>query len=597
MNKKLLMLGVLVLAAVMVLWSCNNDINGVMKPNQRPSIGITNIDYYDSLFTFNAVIDWYGIDPDGQVVSYYYIVKLSTEVGDSSEAYSYMEDVLSQSSIEEWTQTEETAATIQMLASPNETDTLYQYVFFTCQDDEGAFSDTLFYALYRVNRLPQTYIGLLPGNFNKQTSDTTTYTLPVWSLPDTNSLWSGLTLTWSSGDTLDFPDGAPDFEYRWEIYGPYDTTHFSYTDSLIDLTYDDITDDSLYVQSCSDAEAGYVFGTDVDNCDNIWVWDKTITFTGLPTGCYIMVVTARDDALVPDDSPAWGKFVVIEPDWISKPDQVRDIIVVQATQFNTGTTRGWPSDSIMVDSTLEYFPSLLMEFYSGMIEGAGEYTYDIYGDPAMGRNTDAQFPTMYDLAHYRMVLIDDLDYLKNELASVDDDEFVPFLMDYLSVGGQAWVIGRQSFLLGNGQFDGFADFAANSLAYSYFDLSAAIYATMDFAGDSAEFIGATAVVSDFGFSDLPIDPVKTGYLDQYGINKVEVFERNSVNSHTLFTYNAANPDTMVEFQYRPCAVVYQPNNQVYKTSYFSFPLYLMDNSEGQVQTVFDVMLSWFLDEN
>jgi len=83
---------------------------------------------------------------------------------------------------------------------------------------------------------------------------------------------------------------------------------------------------------------------------------------------------------------------------------------------------------------------------------------------------------------------------------------------------------------------------------------------------------------------------------QIGITKVEGLARYSTVSKTIFVYNAINPDTSTQHG-RPIAVRYYPDNGIFKTSYFSFPLYLMDNSEGQVQQVFDVMLSWFLNED
>jgi hypothetical protein len=592
MNKILLMLGVLVLAAMIALPGCAPDkLQGTLKENQRPTIDVTNIHYNDSLFTFNAVINWYGIDPDGQVIHYYYIVKDSATVGTDPD--SYLANTLSQSEITDWTQTDETAATIQMLASDSETDTLNQYVFFTCEDNDGAFSDTLYYALYRVNRIPQTYISLLPGNFTNPGNDTI-YTVPVWSLPDTNSLWTGLSFTWNGEDTLDFPSGSPDFQYTWEIYGPYDTANYSYDDSTVHLGVDDLDPDSLYIVSCADADKGYVLASQADHCHERWVWNKAAVVTNLPTGCYIAVVTVRDDAEVPDDTPAWGSFIVIEPDWTNNSPNLKDIVVVQSTQYTPGHNHGWVPQEVTINDSTYSFPDINMAFYSAMIESAGDYEYDIYGVPALGGNTKTDFPTMYDLAHYRMIIVDDADYLKIELGETDQHPFVPVLMGYLTAGGKVWVIGRQC-LYGNSNQPqgGYFDFDATSLGYLYFDLSAVRFAPINIATEYGEFVGATSVYGNF--PSLNVDNDKAfGYFNQYGINKVEALLRNGTHSTTLYTYNAANPDTMALFEAMPCAVRYYPTNHVFKSSYFSFPLILLDDSDGQVRAIFDDMLYWFL---
>ena len=105
--------------------------------------------------------------------------------------------------------------------------------------------------------------------------------------------------------------------------------------------------------------------------------------------------------------------------------------------------------------------------------------------------------------------------------------------------------------------------------------------------DSAEFVGAFSVYDGYEFEGITIDPEKTGMLRQYGLNKIAAFSRNSVQSKTLFTYHAVQPDTMANFEYRPCALRYAPEHGVFKTSYFAFPLLMMDNSEGKVQAIFE----------
>lgn len=602
MNRKLgLLFAILVLASAIIFFSCAPEkLGGSLKENLPPEISFTNIPYNDSVFTSNALVYWYGEDSDGQVTKYYYIIKEAVDIG--AEPAVYINTVLDTLSLDQWIETTNTSVSIQMYAADNEADTLHQYLFVKCQDDAGSFSEIIYYSLFRLNRLPQTYLQLLPGNYTVRNPDSTytTFTDPVWSLPDTNALWRGLTITWSGDDTLDFPDGAPDFQYEWKLYGPYDISHFDTTSHLIDITLDGVSDDSIYAMSCADNLSDIYYplpGEGSAGCENPWVWSKTTTLTNLPAGCYLFSATARDDALVPDTSAAWGTFAVVMPVWIQHPEQARDIALIRATQYRNYNPTRFPGRPYFYNADgTAYYPDSLLNFYIEMIIGAGFDSLDatdIFG--STGTLADSDYPSIFELAKHRMIIFDDMDWHGRELGPNGTGPFINPLNAYLAAGGKAWVIGRQSFDPMGGGDPGLADFDGTSLAFNFFDLSSGIYAQPSDTGDTeAEFIGAAAIYG--GYSDLVISPERTLQMGQYGLNKVEALVRYSVHSTTLFTYRAANPDTMQAFQLMPCAVRYYPENHVYKTSYFSFPLYMMDNSEGQIQAVFTDMLHWFLEE-
>jgi hypothetical protein len=460
----------------------------------------------------------------------------------------------------------------------------------------------MYYSLYRINRLPQTYLGSLPGNYTQPSSDTTFFMVPVWSLADTNALWPGLSISWTSDDSLDFPNGAPDFEYTWKLYRPFPTDYYDPDIDSININLDDVSDEDICIMSCADNDRGRYMppsGEGSAGCDNPWVLDKSTTFVGLQTGCYLFSVIARDDALVPSPQPSWGKFIVYMPTWQSNPEEARDIMLLRATEYISfdAYRRGRP---VITDQTgTPYYPDSLFNFYFDMIGTAGYDidSSDVYG--GIGELAPGDYPDIDVLRNYRMVIFDDMDYYQRELTEISNEHpFVQIMVDYMSAGGKVWVIGRQTFdpkppeLYSIG-----VDFATNSPAFLFFDLSSANYpmeSPFPFLGDSAEFRSATSILD--GFPSLSIDPARTLQMQHYGINKVEVLARHSAASRTLYTYNAANPDTMQDFQYMPCAVRNYPTNHVYKSSYFSFPLYMMDNSDGQVQAVFNEMLHWFLEE-
>jgi len=596
-NKIKLVLGLLILSVSAFLLSCAPEsLDGVLVDNEAPTISFANLPWADSTFSSSALISWYGIDSDGLVNAYYYIVVLADSMPGTPDEY--IASVLDTLPSSEWTRTDSTSCTVQLFASEDTTEILQQYIFLKCQDDADNYSEIIFLRLFRANHIPETVIGLLPGNYiDTVAGEEYIYTDPVWSLPDTTALWSGFSISWEGQDTIDFPDGPPDFQYEWKLYGPYDTTLYDAENDTVLLSIDDVSEDSIYIMSCDDNDDGYVQGADAENCDNPWVWSKSETITGLPTGVYLFSVRVRDDANVPDPTAAWGTFVCVIPEFVVAPEATDDILIIRATQYRggTGSNGGWPYEYVIVEDDTLNLPTLVMDFYRQMIDSAG-YSYTIYGDSAIGgSNAAIDIPPMSVLSSHKMVIVDDMDYLGIDLGDAYGDPLVSILRDYLSVGGKAWVIGRQSFMNVAGNNTGHIEFDAGSLAVDFFDLSSAFYAAMDRTSFDVEFIQATSVYA--GYEDLPTDSVQTVQLLQNGLNKVEAFIRNTARSRTLFTYEAALPDTMTAFQYKPVALRFEPEHELFKTSYFSFPLYMMDNSNGGVQTVFTDMLSWFLTED
>jgi len=593
MNKAKAMAIVIVLMAVVGLMSgCTPDeLKGTLIENVPPIIYFTNLPLGDSVYTSNARIYWYGEDEDGRVVAFYYFVAEETAVGGDPDAY--IENVLDTTGIDRWTMTGDTYVEVRLIASFNETDTIPQFLFVKCQDDAGAFSSsTIYLYLSRVNRLPETYLTILPG------MDTLGNVTPVWCLPDTNALWNGLDFAWEGKDTLDFPEGAPDFEYEWKIFGPYDSSLYDASLDTIYLGIADTTTDMLLIASCDASDSGYLRrGLDgvMEACEDPWVLDKDVTITNFPTGCYIFTARVRDDALVPDSTAAWGAFMTVMPLWMTEPGSVRDVMLIRATQFRNAPTLGGYPQRTDTAGTANY-PDSVLKFYNEMLAGAGYDTLlnmDVFGSTDQVALGEEDYPGITDLAKHRLIIFDNMDYNTQELKLTQ--YFTYPLADYLNVGGKIWVIGRQSYISSPPNYAGYSDFESESIAFLFFDLSAARYTQASILiGDTVEFVGARSVDSDFG--DLVIDPVRTAEMLQHGINKVEVLIRNSNLSSTIFTYEAANPDTMVQFQFSPCAVRYNPIHHIFKTSYFSFPLYMMDNSAGAVQATFTNMLAWFLEE-
>jgi hypothetical protein len=564
-SKITIYLAVMGLLIIAIFIGCQQaKLKGDPVGNQPPSISWSNVPLPDSVFRSNAVMSWLGKDMDGEVNGYFYYVVLSSEVGGDPAAY-----ISQLPEISEWHATDSTVVTVQLYAPDNEQDTLPQYVFVKCIDNIGDYSNIIYRRFSRINHLPVTFIGECPGS----TRDSMSLGEVVWCLPETTNLWKGLKISWAGKDTIDFPNDQPDFEYEWKLYGPYDTT----SGTAHALTIAD-TAGQIPLQNSYDSTAS-----------TSWVRDKDSTFFGLHTGVYIFVVRVRDDARAADPTAAWRKFMSVEPVWISNPGEERDVLVSQATQFyTTAGLRGYALKYNPPD-----FPDSLVAFYTQMVENAG-YTISIFDTAIESQFTPPPIPVKV-LAKYRMVIVDNLDYNKPDLRDpISTNDYCKAFSDYLAIGGRIWVIGRQAFSTFPTSSDRQSEqFSPQTMAFQYFDLDGASYGPTRNT-EVAEFRVAKSIVQ--GFENIGIDSLKCSYVRQFGISKVDVVERAGDLSHTLFTFGAVNPDTSY-YNDLPVAVAYEPASHLYKTAYFSFPLYLMDNSEGKVQHVFDVMLAWFLNNN
>jgi len=581
MRKGLLILSVAVISAMLLAAAgCGKkSLKGTPLENKAPTIAFSNTPPENYVFTSNPRLTWIGTDEDGRVISYYYLVVLDDSIGNPAD---YL-DSLPPDSLWTVVPQESTTVTVRFFASPNETDTVGQYVFAKCVDDDGWFSQVIYRRYARVNRPPQTRITIFPGKTNPSDSLPPSQMVGdyLWVLPETTRVWSGLKITWEGKDPLDFPEGEPDFEYEWNLFGPYDTS------AAAALSIADTSADLLIRWSYDDSTGSR------------WLYSKDVVLKNLRTGAYIFTVRVRDDALVPDPTPAWNKFVLVEPVWISAPDAALDIMIIQATQYRTQTdttTRGYPRLN-----NPPSFPDSIRQFYRDMIEGTGAgYTYTIYGSHVTG-TTLAPVPPISQFAKHRMVIIDNADFNKGDLYSPDattENPMAGAVRRYLQAGGKVWVIGRQVFQ-NNPGIVGKSDYGSQSLPFQYFDISYGTFSSNAGVSPIGELVAANPTRNS-PFERLVVNQTRCRYMYQFNLSKVEVMARYSNNSTTLFTYEAINPDTSFQegwpIHAMPVAIRYRPSHGAFKTSIFTIPLYFMDNSGGEVQQVFSTMLAWFLND-
>jgi hypothetical protein len=249
-----------------------------------------------------------------------------------------------------------------------------------------------------------------------------------------------------------------------------------------------------------------------------------------------------------------------------------DILLYNSTTF-TPAAPGQPP-SVWADS--------IQMFYS-----------DVLNDAGIASNKWDWFdtiPTIEDLYLYRMVIIDDVDWY-GEISQTTQEAF----LNYLDIGGDMWIIGRKSFL-NSASYDSLYIYEDNPvtepLPFSYLGLEAGYFPPIS---APAEFIGANRYAGvNTAFPDISVDTLKiqglVGNFD-YAMPQVE-FSILTPGTEALYRFNAINPGAIGTFHDFPVAV--RRETDTYKTSYFSFPLFLMEY-DGAAQ-IFNVMLDWFLEE-
>jgi hypothetical protein len=216
-------------------------------------------------------------------------------------------------------------------------------------------------------------------------------------LPDTTRTWKGITIAWGGKDSIDYPSGEAPLEFWGELFylGP---------DPADTLT----PDTTNLLAETFDPEDG----------------DKWVTFksallpNGLQTGYHMFRVRARDDAFIPDSTPATSIFYVIHPAF------EKDVLLVDLTTFDK-TDYGTLTD-----------PALYQSTYLDILASAGFPSDTVWysGDQFI-------YPDERLVSHYKLVLIVNQDTKKGSLS----DSLGRHLIKYLDVGGRIWLTGISNF--------------------------------------------------------------------------------------------------------------------------------------------------------
>lgn len=585
------------------LWGCTKG-KGVYPDNIPPVISFVNIPPESTYYSQSPTIYWYATDLDGFITQYQYTIvptaRLMADVLgiDSTTADSILRttglttDSLYRLAAREvsrvvanpprWTVVDNINANgsrvaVKLVSLPNGV-FVDQVLFLRAFDNFNppASTPVLYRRYYRNNHPPNTSIEARSDTLFFDRIDTTVVN---YCLPETTATWKGINIGWVGSDDIDFPKGGAPLDFSWELYGPFAAKQDAKIDAgkKLDSSYNATTQDP-------------------------WVTATTRRFVNLQTGWYFFVVRSRDDALVPDTTPATGRFRIIRPTF-ERPmllltyDNRLNPLIQDFGNINA-------ADS-----------ALVRNFYYRLLSGSG-YLWDAGTDHfvvkrAEGNDSIAFFEEK--LSHYQLVVL-----LYEGIKEPYLNATWTKLFTYLDAGGKVWAMGRNIL-----QYPFEGPFTVPTLKctdlktgkpFTYFNLECQYYATsinlgLPGAGKPVnnQFVGAGSLRSE-----LPGLSVDLAKLFRYGTRTAggrvmwdstrmpDVnYDQRGTKATPLYVFQV--PVAFADTSHLGGTVVAVRYNgppwqgkPIFKTAHFGFPLYVLDDSGGQVQAMVTEMLRWFL---
>lgn len=618
--------GVLFSLGLLFWWGCTPGNKGVYPDNKLPIIRFVNVPPESTYWNVAPVVNWYATDPDGYISEYRYAVVTTLNIimdvrgVDSATADAMLKaglptlvangladslinvkkhDLLD-SAFWVWTRVDNvnqngSSVKVKLFATLKPGEYLDQYVFVQAVDNVGARTDIVFKRFYRTNNAPNT--GIIMDSLNI-----------FYSLDTITTVYRGITIGWAGSDSIDFPINPPPFDFRWALYGPFDTKPRSLSDTAGKPNILIVKTDTMW-QATSITFPGMVplFGGN--------------RYINLATGWYLFTVQARDDGLVLDTTPAVVRFRVIKPTFERKMLLVDDSRWKRFATQSSGGLLGSPFGSD--------FPAArdsCVRFYKNIFEKSGynfvparDYFYindSLPGSPQYLSPPSESLLSMYQLVAYFS------EHLRNPIT---DTIFIQ-IKKYLDAGGMVWIIGRDRFLTRSQRLAGFDPrpgkvnaFGTDSIPLFYWDIQQQFFQRTDLLIDkpkNEQFIGARPLPEYIpGYPLLEIDPVKVrwymGYPDSIGGCKPGIrikycpFDRlmgvnydvRGLKATPLYLFISAFPDT----SHLEGRVVATRNNgplmkgkTLFRAANFNFGLFVL--KDAQAEAVVQKMLHWFFDE-
>lgn len=492
---------VLAFCFIPLIVGCSKLKNKVVKhvTNQPPIVYLVNIPPDDSKYSISPRIYWYGIDPDGYVDRYQYIVipeimsydsngsTVEIDLGlipklDDGSIDSLLVKCIESIPADKWNPdsikaflerehyntidtysispesviVEDSVGSEENVRLFAELDTIKwvsQYIFIRAVDNEGLTSKiwkpdqkggNVFRRFSRNNHPPKVHIPSLEGELPFLSGlfvsevDTLGVYLETYCLPEITETWKGFEINWYGSDSSDYPRKQPDFLFKWELLGP-----FQDSSEVIDAR----------TKNESVIDSSYDFFT-----NSRWIWDKSKVFVNLKNyneevggtyGWYLFRVKSKDDALVESQDTAYAFIKVIHPSF-SYSDEEK-ILIVEASKNDPNVQP--IVDPIKFDEVREIYKAHLEEIRAEV----GFTSFDIWIDSSEAASPSGMRlpPDIHLMSLYDLIIV-----INYGGKSGIDAKGVPFPGSpektppdygymaynyYLNVGGKVWFIGIDNF--------------------------------------------------------------------------------------------------------------------------------------------------------
>lgn len=200
------------------------EMKGDIAINQPPVVEFANVPADSDTFSFAPVIYWKGRDADGFVESYSYAdITDATALSDPEYYIDFIPE-------EAWVSTTAMSDTVYLLT---ESGRVTPHVFYLkCVDDRGAESEVIYRRFFRANHPPRVPVirWFTEPDYTYATDiphpDSTKHILSdtLYCLDDITLTWSGLGFNWKSSDPDDSELYSIPLEYRYYLERvPHDT--------------------------------------------------------------------------------------------------------------------------------------------------------------------------------------------------------------------------------------------------------------------------------------------------------------------------------------------------------------------------------------
>ncbi len=200
--------------SILFFAGCTSTLEGDVYENKKPIVYFATIPPEGQDFSSNPVIYWYGTDNDGLIDYYRYHIATINVLGDLPP-----EDYVLTLSDDDWNYIDVDPAHADPHTKnslPLTADTtnpvrgfVPQWVFLQAYDIEGLASEVAYRLFLRNDNPPETFVLINEADMPFVNSE----------LP--GGIVTGVGIRWIGEDPIDYPSDPPPFEFEWRLYGPY----------------------------------------------------------------------------------------------------------------------------------------------------------------------------------------------------------------------------------------------------------------------------------------------------------------------------------------------------------------------------------------